>query len=66
MESLGDGKFLYAGTLSAANSGKHGFALRIIPGGELLDGIPVPGLIYWEQPGPLKKQPRVAPAETRG
>ncbi len=45
---LGDGRHQFMGTITATTSGRHGFALRIIPGGELFDGVYEPGLIYWE------------------
>ena len=29
-------------------SGRHGYAVRIVPGGPMFDGFPIPGLILWE------------------
>ena len=63
---LGDGRHQYEGSILTATSGRHGFAVRIIPGGELFDGLVVPGLIHWdhEAPAPAKaKQKAEAQAE---
>ena len=56
-EDLGDGRHRFAGRLAADASGRHGFALRIVPGDELLDGIAEPGLIKWEHPGSTAVHP---------
>jgi len=45
---LGDNRHRFKGIVSATRSGRHGFALRILPGGELFDGLMEPGLIHWE------------------
>ncbi len=63
-ETLADGRMKYHGSLSAGTSGNYGFAIRVVPGGDALDGIIVPGLIKWENtpaaPTPPKpKKPRV-------
>ncbi|HEX7009830.1 MAG TPA: alpha-glucan family phosphorylase [Phycisphaeraceae bacterium] len=45
---LGDGRHRFSGGIVAANSGRHGFAVRIVPGGGICDGEIEPGLIHWE------------------
>lgn len=47
----------FAASIPAKHCGPHGLALRIVPGGELMDGVHEPGLIYWEG------QPRAAAVE---
>lgn len=46
-EDLGGGKHRFTGRISASASGRHGFAIRIVPGAAL-DGYHEPGLIKWE------------------
>jgi len=49
----GDALCLYECSARAFGCGPHGLALRIVPGGELMDGVTEPGLIYWDgQPAP--------------
>jgi len=55
VQELGDGRYRFEGSISAATSGRHGFALRIIPGGDIFADITVPGLIYWEGQEQLSK-----------
>ncbi|MEM9882440.1 MAG: alpha-glucan family phosphorylase [Planctomycetota bacterium] len=52
-ESLGSGKHRFTGSLSADASGRHGFAVRIVPGGTLFDPLSEPGLIHWEAHAPV-------------
>ncbi|MBB6428448.1 alpha-glucan family phosphorylase [Algisphaera agarilytica] len=59
-ESLGDGKHRYTGQLTAQGSGRHGFAIRILPGGELFEPLTIPGLIHWETYAP---KPKAEPAK---
>jgi starch phosphorylase len=47
-EDLGDQRHRFVGTLEANTSGQFGFAVRIVPGGELMRDIPEPGLILWD------------------
>jgi len=49
LEELGDGRYRFGGAISPDTSGRHGFALRIVPGGKSFEGIVSPGLIKWEQ-----------------
>lgn len=56
-KKLGDGKHRFTGRLAADASGRHGFAIRIVPGDDLLDGIAEPGLIKWEHPAAASKKP---------
>ena len=45
---MGKGRHRFTGELTPANSGRHGFAVRIVPGGEIFEGVVEPGLIHWE------------------
>ncbi len=47
-EDLGAGRHRFTGDITAMTSGRHGFAIRIVPGGELFKGVTEPGLIFWE------------------
>ncbi|MEX2388315.1 MAG: hypothetical protein WD534_10570, partial [Phycisphaeraceae bacterium] len=47
-KDLGHGKHRFTGEIGAVNSGRYGFAIRIVPGGPVFDAIPEPGLIHWE------------------
>ncbi len=47
-KDLGDGQHQYTGSVRINTSGRHGFAVRIVPGGEMFDGMIVPGLIHWD------------------
>ncbi|WP_428389994.1 alpha-glucan family phosphorylase [Mucisphaera sp.] len=51
-KSLGGGKHLFSGSIQPKTSGRYGFAVRVIPGGEYLDGFWEPGLIRWDAPEP--------------
>ncbi|MEX0887621.1 MAG: alpha-glucan family phosphorylase [Phycisphaeraceae bacterium] len=46
--NLGKGRHRFVGRIDAGNSGRYGFAVRIIPGGNFFGRPPVPGLIHWE------------------
>ncbi len=48
-EALGNGRHRFQGSIATATSGRHGFAVRVIPGGEIFRDITEPGLIHWEQ-----------------
>ncbi len=48
-QELGDSRHRYQGRITATTSGRHGFAVRVIPGGPMLEGISVPGMIHWDQ-----------------
>ena len=59
IEDLGDGRHRYRGEVAARSSGRHGFAIRLIPAGEL--GVSEPGLIRWEGNEPVEPaEPLVA------
>ncbi len=45
---LGDGRHRFTGAIPTHTSGKHGLAVRIVPGGDMLEGVVEPGLILWE------------------
>jgi len=54
-QDLGGGRHRFAGSFSTSTSGRHGFALRIGPGGELFESMYEPGMICWDsmpQPAP--------------
>jgi hypothetical protein len=51
--------------MQPATSGRHGFAVRVIPGGELFDGQPEPGLILWEGGAREPEKPQDAPGKRR-
>lgn len=57
-EDLGHGRHRYTGPLApptsagTPGSGRHGFAVRVLPGGELFAPLTIPGLIRWEQSPP--------------
>src|SRR5690606_30263195 len=36
-KDLGDGKHQYKGSITPEHSGKYGFAIRIVPGGEIFE-----------------------------
>lgn len=61
-QDLGDGKHRFAGQLCADGSGRHGFAIRVVPGGDAFARITVPGLIHWEGHTPKTAQPKREPA----
>jgi starch phosphorylase len=48
-EGKGDGRFRYVGQVTVQNSGRHGFAVRVIPGHPELATPFIPGLIAWDQ-----------------
>ncbi|HCD33963.1 MAG TPA: hypothetical protein DER01_16250, partial [Phycisphaerales bacterium] len=59
-EDLGNNRHRYVGDISAISSGRYGFAVRIVPGGELFGETPAPGMVLWEhghQPAAVKKAP---------
>ena len=66
-EALGQGRHRYTGPLAPPTSpgnpgsGRHGFAIRVLPGGELFAPLTIPGLIRWEQAPP---PPTASPAKT--
>lgn len=59
VEDLGGGRHKFVGSVSSATSGRHGLAIRIIPGGPMFEHIVEPGLIVWESqqsPAPTSEQ----------
>ena len=60
-EELGDGRHRFTGQLLARDSGKHGFAVRVIPGHKAMSTPFEPGLIIWDRHGVAAK-PTAAPA----
>jgi starch phosphorylase len=61
-ESLGEGRHRFTGAIETQTSGKHGFSIRIVPGGEMFADMTEPGLIFWD----LKKGKTPAKAQPRG
>jgi starch phosphorylase len=55
-QDLGGGRHRFASEIEAPSSGRYGFAIRVVPGGEMFEGVQEPGLMLWE------KTPVVAPA----
>lgn len=49
VERVGDGHHRYATELAVDNSGRHGFAVRVIPGNKDLATPFIPGLITWDK-----------------
>ncbi len=49
VEDLGDGRHRYVGRIAANNSGQYGFAVRLIPGNDLMATPFEPGLIIWDR-----------------
>lgn len=49
VEAAGEGRHRFQGSIQAQTSGRHGFAVRIIPGGVMFDGTTEPGLIFWDE-----------------
>jgi starch phosphorylase len=47
-EDLGGHRHRFVGEIGTETSGRYGFAVRIVPGGEFLIGTREPGLIRWE------------------
>src|SRR2546421_1520780 len=47
VREMGPNRHLFTGAIECATSGRHGFAVRILPGGELLASPFEPGLILW-------------------
>ena len=60
-QDLGEGRHRFRVEVNPVTSGRHGFALRVVPGGALFDGVSVPGLIRWEQVDPVE-EPAEEPA----
>lgn len=61
-QNLGDGQHEFTGQLSAEGSGQHGFAVRILPGGEAFAPLTIPGLIHWESDAPAPATKLAKPA----
>ncbi|NBB82004.1 MAG: alpha-glucan family phosphorylase, partial [Alphaproteobacteria bacterium] len=51
VQDLGDGRHRFKGALAVDNSGRHGFAVRILPGHEQMATSLEPGLIFWDRAG---------------
>ncbi len=63
-KALGKGRHRFVGQFTAASSGRHGFAIRIVPGGEIFEGVVEPGLILWEGAIPEpQRQPEKKPVK---
>jgi starch phosphorylase len=53
-EDMGDSRHRYSGVITPAHSGRFGFAVRIVPGGDIFKGVHEPGLIFWDPALPDK------------
>ena len=62
IDDLGGGQHRFRGSLTPTTSGRYGFAVRIVPGGEMMDGIVEPGLIAWDIEAPPAPEPKPAVA----
>ena len=51
---VGEGRHRFTGEIATPDSGRHGAAVRIVPGGEMFEGVVEPGLVLWEGT-PVKK-----------
>ncbi len=60
-QELGDGKHRFTGSISTSTSGRHGFAVRLLPGGEMFDDLIVPGLIHWDAQEVPQHKPKAMP-----
>jgi glycogen phosphorylase len=60
-QDLGNGQHRFTGSLRTSTSGRHGFAVRIVPGGEVFDGLVVPGLIHWDTQEPPTPKAKAKP-----
>ncbi len=50
-----DGSFIFDGVFQAAESGRRGFAVRIMPKDDRLVGTVVPGLLTWDRGAPTTR-----------
>jgi starch phosphorylase len=66
LEDLHDGRHRFGGAITAPTSGRYGFAVRIIPAGEMFEGVTEPGLILWDKIGSPVAAPTVRVAERVG
>jgi len=57
-KGLGGGRHRYSGSIATTTSGRHGFAVRVVPGGERFEGLTLPGLIRWDTQAPPKIKPK--------
>ena len=62
VESVGEDRHRFCGAFEPGTSGRHGFAIRIIPGGPVFDGTAEPGLIFWDRSAEASPQPAHAEA----
>ena len=60
-----DGSHRFEGSVGIRTSGRHGFAVRIVPGGEMFDRATEPGLIFWDR-GEEPTAPRTHTVQTAG
>ena len=60
-DDLGGGRHRFDGSLVTSHSGRHGFAIRIVPGGEMFEGVVEPGLIFWDRGSSPAEAPRAVP-----
>ena len=63
VEDLGHGRHRFRGRLKPNTSGRHGFALRVLPGGVGMEEVTIPGLIFWDKVSQAQPD-EVIPVET--
>jgi len=61
-KDLAEGRHQFEGSIKTSASGRHGFALRILPGGKMFAGVNEPGLLFWDKLSGSTAEPKVAPA----
>jgi len=59
-EGLGDNRYRFVGAITTTTSGRFGYAIRIVPGGDMLDEVCEPGLIHWDKNAQTSTPPPVA------
>ena len=55
VEQINDGRHRFRGAIGVTTSGRYGFAVRVLPGGNYFRGPTEPGLIRWEGEAPAVK-----------
>jgi starch phosphorylase len=68
-EPMTGGRHRFTGQMASPDSGTHGYAVRVVPGGDAFNPLTIPGLIRWEPaPAPANKSaatPAPTPAKAR-
>ena len=56
-QDLGDGRHCFTGGINSQSSGRFGYAVRMVPGGEMFQSRVEPGMVCWD-----RHEPQLAPA----